>query len=71
MEYNLKQVFVLEWLFHLLETGTLRGLMIEPPCATFSIVRRPPLRDALHPFGFDPKEEKTHDGNVLAHSWHV
>ena len=65
-EYDLKQTFVLEWLYHLLEAGHLRGLMLEPPCTTFSIMRRPPLRDAAHPFGFDPSEEKTRDGNILS-----
>ena len=65
-EYNLKSTHVLEWLFHLIEEGSLKGLMIEPPCTTFSIMRRPALRDASHPFGFSPHEEKTQDGNILA-----
>ena len=64
-EYNLKQVFVLEWLYHLLERGSLRAFMVEPPCTTFSIMRRPALRDKLHPLGFNPGDPQTHDGNVL------
>ena len=65
-EYNLKSIHILEWLFHLIEEGSLEGLMIEPPCTTFSIMRRPALRDSSHPFGFYPREEKTQDGNILA-----
>ena len=65
-EYNMKEVFMLEWLFHLIERGSLRAFMLEPPCTTFSIMRRPALRDRLFPFGFDPCDPQTHDGNVLA-----
>ena len=65
-EYNMKEVFVLEWLFHLIERGSLRAFLLEPPCTTFSIMRRPALRDRICPFGFDPSDPQTHDGNVLA-----
>lgn len=41
--------------------------MVEPPCTTFSIMRRPPLRSREVPFGFDVRDEQTLDGNILAH----
>ena len=40
--------------------------MVEPVCATFSILRRPALRDRFHPLGFNPKEPQTQMGNCLA-----
>lgn len=61
----MKQLYMLEWLYYLLESGSLKGIMLEPPCTTFSIMRRPALRDSLCLYGFDPWEEKTRDGNVL------
>lgn len=66
-EYDVSQVRVISWLFHLIERGSLRGFMLEPPCTTFSIMRRPALRSAEAPFGFDPRDPQTRDGNVLAH----
>ena len=39
---------------------------MEPPCATFSITRRPALRSKEHPYGFQPKHEQTAAGNSLA-----
>ena len=47
--------------------GRLLGIITEPPCTTFSVMRRPALRDRDHPFGFDPKDPQTDDGNMLAH----
>lgn len=66
-EYDVAQVHVISWLFHLIERGSLRGFMLEPPCTTFSIMRRPALRSADAPFGFDPQDPQTRDGNMLAH----
>ena len=65
-EYNMSHVFVLSWLYHLVERGTLRAFMLEPPCTTFSIMRRPALRDIDQPYGFDPRDPQTRDGNILA-----
>ena len=39
--------------------------MVEPPCTTFSIIRRPALRSRDAPYGHNPAEEKTRVGNVL------
>ena len=43
-----------------------KSFMVEPHCTTFSIMRRPALRDQQFPFGFDLSDEQTMDGNVLA-----
>lgn len=64
-EYDVQKSSVMRWLSHLLTNGFISGFMIEPPCTTFSVMRRPALRDRDHPFGFDPFEEKTRTGNKL------
>ena len=65
-EYDLSLIHVICWLCHMVSSRRLRAYMLEPPCTTFSIMRRPRLRSRLLPLGFRPKEEKTHLGNVLA-----
>ena len=40
--------------------------MLEPPCTTYSIIRRPALRSKMVPYGFQPREPKTRLGNQLA-----
>ena len=65
-EYNLQYLHLISWLTHLLMEGRLLAFMCEPPCTTFSIMRRPALRDAMHPYGFDPSDPQTATGNVLA-----
>ena len=65
-EYDLSEVHVISWLIHLVTSKRLKGYMLEPPCTTFSIMRRPRLRSKSKPLGFVPKEEKTHQGNMLS-----
>eukprot|EP00438_Fugacium_kawagutii_P005252 Skav228634 [mRNA] locus=scaffold204:32195:36586:+ [translate_table: standard] len=65
-EYNLEYVHVASWLCHLCSEGFLKGFMLEPPCTTFSIMRRPQLRSLQEPFGFDPKDPATALGTLLA-----
>ena len=50
---------------YLLSHRLILGIMVEPPCTTFSIIRRPALRSRDAPYGYNPAEEKTHVGNVL------
>ena len=64
-EYDLKRVHVVEWISFMLAEKRLKAVMCSPPCTTFSIMRRPRLRSAEQPYGFDPIEEKTQTGNVL------
>ena len=65
-EFDLSQSRVISWLTFLVSSKKLRAFVIEPPCTTFSIMRRPRLRSKEKPLGFRPKEEKTHTGNMLA-----
>lgn len=53
------------WLSYLICNRLILGIMAEPPCTTFSIIRRPPLRSREAPYGFNSGEEKTATGNIL------
>ena len=64
-EFDLRQVHVASWISWLISERLIMGFMIEPPCTTFSIMRRPPLRDKQFPFGYDPHDEQTSIGNQL------
>ena len=64
-EYDLSQVHVLSWLYHLIEEGRLLAIALEPPCTTFSIMRRPALRSKRVPLGFNTRDPKTRLGNLL------
>eukprot|EP00435_Cladocopium_sp_Y103_P015061 s334_g3.t1 len=64
--YDLSQPRLLEWAFHMIETGRFRSFLTEPPCTTFSAAAYPALRSYAEPFGFDPSERRTKQGNLLA-----
>ena len=66
-EYNARFPHVMAWIAFMLCEGRLLGIITEPPCTTFSVMRRPALRDRDHPFGFNPQDPQTDDGNMLAH----
>lgn len=59
--YNLMWCPVMEWLTYLLAEKQLKAVFASPLCTTFSIMRRPRLRSAAEPFGFELREQK----NVL------
>ena len=63
-EYDLSYAHAMGWVTHLLSSKKLKA-MASPPCTTFSIMRRPRLRSALFPFGFDTKDQQTVTGNLL------
>ena len=65
-EYDMSFSHVISWLCFMVSSGTLLSFMVEPPCTTFSIMRRPALRSRSKPFGFNPRETKTFNGNLLA-----
>ena len=66
-ELDVSKVHVLEWLIHLVQHRLIKAFMVEPPCTTFSVMRRPPLRSKELPYGFVPSDPQTAMGNVLAH----
>ena len=66
-EYNFEWDHLMRWLSHLIVNQYISSFMIEPPCTTFSIMRRPALRTFDEPFGLDVSDEQTQVGNVLGH----
>ena len=67
IEYDLSSHLVMRWLTHLVTTGRIKAFFICPPCTTYSIMRRPALRDRFQPFGYNPFHPQTRMGNILAH----
>lgn len=65
-EYNVQWVRVISWITHMIAEKRLCAVMCEPPCTSFSIMRRPALRSKSVPYGFRPKHEQTFLGNLLA-----
>lgn len=66
LQYNLMDIKVMEWLAHLIANRFIKGFMVEPPCTTFSIMRRPALRTKEMPYGLDPEDDQTRVGTTLA-----
>ena len=66
MEYDLRMPHVILWLSYLVCNRLVLSIVVEPPCTTFSIIRRPALRSKFVPLGFQPREEKTQTGNILS-----
>lgn len=64
-ELNVVESHVMSWLTYLVSNRLVLGIMAEPPCTTFSIIRRPALRSRDTPYGYNPHEEKTATGNIL------
>ena len=55
----------LSWIYYLLESGRLLAVAVEPPCTSFSIMRRPALRSRLVPYDFNLRDPQTRLGNLL------
>ena len=72
-EYNMKEPHLVAWVTHLLAEGTLKAVLLMPPCTTFSIMRRPALRDKFFPFGYDPFRSsdrgRQHPGSSVFSDW--
>ena len=51
---NLTQTRVVSCLLRALAEGGLESVMVEPVCATFSLMRTPPLRSQERALGCDP-----------------
>ena len=65
-EYDLSALHVLEWLAYLVSNRLIKAFMLEPPCTTHSVMRRPPLRSRDKPYGFNPHDPHTRVGTMLA-----
>ena len=53
------------WLLQLVAAGRVMYLHVGPPCTTFSLARKPALRSKQCPYGFDPRDPKTREGNQI------
>ena len=65
-QYNMEFCHVAAWVTFMLAEKRLKAVFLCPPCTTFSIMRRPALRDASHPLGFDVRDPQTAMGTLLA-----
>ena len=65
-EYDVSFPHVMRWLSYMLASGSLLSHITEPPCTTFSIMRKPALRSRLCPYGFDVRNRQTSNGNLLS-----
>ena len=65
-EFDVSNSWVLRWLAHLISNRLVKCFAIEPPCTTFSIMRRPRLRSQWFPLGFQVTDPQTANGNILA-----
>ncbi len=65
-EFDLRLQHVMRWLSFLVRERRIKCFAVEPPCTTFSIMRRPRLRSQQRPLGFDSADPKTLLGNSLA-----
>ena len=66
-EFDVQKEWVMRWLSHLISNRLIRCFAVEPPCTSFSIMRRPRLRSQQFPFGFSTGDYGTKVGNELAH----
>ena len=63
---DLKDLRLVEWIFHMIATRRFRSVFVEPVCTTFSPAQHPASRSYAVPLGFDRRNPKTHLGNLLA-----
>ena len=64
-QYNMEWVHVVSWITFMLAAKRLWSVMCEPPCTSFSLMRRPALRSRWCPYGFDTSNRQTFLGNLL------
>ena len=66
VHYDLSSVDLIRWICYLLESGLLDGLMVQPPCTTFSPAQHPASRSYSQTRGYCPTEPRTLLGTTLA-----
>ena len=64
-QFDLQWSHVMRWLSFLISHRRVRAFMVEPPCTTYSIMRRPALRTREKPYGIDPSDPQTRTGTIL------
>ena len=65
-EFDVASLHLLRWITFLVAGRKVKAIMLEPPCTTFSIMRRPRLRSRLKPLGFSTSCPITLGGNLMA-----
>ena len=66
VHYDLKDMRLLEWIMHMIESSRFRSFLVEPPCTSFSAAAFPMVRSYRVPLGFCRSHPKTLEGNTLA-----
>ena len=64
--YDVRNVRLVQWVVHMLQTGRIGSVMLEPVCTTFSPAAHPAVRSYNQPRGFNEKCPKTFAGNQMA-----
>ena len=64
--FDLRDLRLLEWCFHMISTNRFKSFLSEPPCTSFSAAAHPSVRSYSQPLGYNRLEEKTLLGNTLA-----
>ena len=64
--YNLSELRLLLWIYHMLAEKRFGSCMVEPPCTTFSAAAYPPVRSYAEPKGWNRLLPKVLHGNILA-----
>lgn len=65
-EYDISKHYVMSWISYLITECLIEAFCVEPPCTSFSIMRRPQLRSKTEPYGFDTNDRQTRMGTLLA-----
>ena len=64
--FDLRDLRLIEWIFHMIRTGCFKSVVCEPSCTTLSPAQHPASRSYDIPLGFDRCDPKTLLGNVFA-----
>ncbi len=65
-KYNLCDLQLLNWIFHMLDEGLFESIFCEPPCTSFSPAAHPACRSYSCPEGWNRKAPRVYFGNLLA-----
>lgn len=65
-QYNFQNVRLLEWFLFMLEEKRILGVLLAPPCTTFSAAAHPAVRSYQQPEGFQRTLPKVLLGNHMA-----
>ena len=63
--WDLRSLRIIEWLIFLTSRGRVWHVHTASTCRTFSVAYQPRIRSRDAPRGFNPKDAKTHQGNLL------